>query len=157
MRNWQCAASYSFPEDISGSDAEMWSQCCECLEKLGLTAEEANAAVKRGFGWGSQAYWRQERVKSSPSVDMIESALVHLEAIGMDKDADKAEVVKKFPEVLCIDQDLMDTNIAKLEKSFFLKGKGLVMSLKRKPKVLGATVDCQGDCAGECTRCFAQF
>jgi len=123
-----------------------------------MTKESAEKVIVRGFGWGSQAYWRQELVREPPSVEAVTACLNYLTTnLGMDSNADKAKVLEKFPEVLKIDQALMEENIGKLEKNFFLKGKALTKSIARKPKVLGATTDCMGDCAGECTRCFAQF
>lgn len=146
------------PEGLSSADLPAWSDCRDKLVGLGMCEDVAERTLLRGFGWGSQAYWRQELVRASPSVEAVESILRFLESrVGLEKDSEKAEVIQKFPELLQIDQNLMEENVAKLEKNFFLKGKSLAMSLKRKPKVLGATTDCAGDCAGDCTRCFAQF
>ena len=38
-----------------------------------------------------------------------------------------------------------------------MKGKVLANSIKRKPRALGNIIDCEGTCAGLCTRCWAQF
>lgn len=146
------------PDGLSPADLPTWIACREKLVNVGMSVEDAEKAMVRGFGWGSQAYWRQELVQESPSVEAIESVLEYLnDRIGLEKDSDKAEVIQKFPELLQVKQSLMEENVTKLEKNFFLKGKALAMSLKRKPRVLGATTDCEGDCAGDCTRCFAQF
>eukprot|EP00890_Picochlorum_soloecismus_P006773 jgi/Picsp_1/920/NSC_04405-R1_protein len=145
------------PEQMDPADEEAWTACSNILEDLGMSGEDAAAALKRGFGWASQAYWRQEKVNESPSSEVIACALEFLESIGLENNDDKVEVIKKFPEVLSVDARLMKENVSKLEKSFFMKGKQLAAAVKRKPRVLGATVDCLGDCAGECTRCFAQF
>lgn len=146
------------PEGLSSSDLPIWAACRMKLINLGMSEDAAEKAMVRGFGWGSQAYWRQELVRESPSVEAIESVLEYLnDRIGLEKDSEKAEVIQKFPELIQVKQSLMEENVAKLEKNFFLKGKALAMSLKRKPRVLGATTDCAGDCAGDCSRCFAQF
>lgn len=146
------------PEGLSSADQATWTACREKLIKIGMNEEDAEKSMVRGFGWGSQAYWRQELVRASPSVEAIDSVLEYLsQRIGLEKNCEKAEVIQKFPEVLQVSQSLMEENVSKLEKNFFLKGKSLAMSLKRKPRVLGATTDCAGDCAGDCTRCFAQF
>lgn len=147
------------PEGLSSGDQATWIACRKKLIEIGMTEEDAEKAMVRGFGWGSQAYWRQELVRASPSLEAIDSVLEYLgsQRIGLEKNSEKAEVIQKFPEVLQVSQSLMEENVSKLEKNFFLKGKSLTMSLKRKPRVLGATTDCAGDCAGDCTRCFAQF
>lgn len=146
------------PEGLSPADVPTWVACREKLVNVGMSVDDAEKAMIRGFGWGSQAYWRQELVRESPSVEAIETVLAYLnDRIGLEKDSEKAEVIQKFPELLQVQQSLMEENVIKLENNFFLKGKALAMSLKRKPRVLGATTDCAGDCAGDCTRCFAQF
>jgi hypothetical protein len=146
------------PEALSEEEQQEWFSCCARLMDIGMSSEDASKAMIRGFGWGSQAYWRQELVEAKPSLARVEHVLEYLGSrLGLEKDSDKVEVIKKFPEVLHVEESLMEENVTKLETSFFLKGKALGMSLKRKPRVLGATTDCQGDCAGDCTRCFAQF
>lgn len=157
QRRLTLAQAAPAPEQMDSSDEEAWTACSTILEDLGMSDEDAGAALKRGFGWASQAYWRQEKVNESPSSEVITSALEFMESIGLESNDEKVEVIKKFPEVLSVDVSLMKENVSKLEKSFFMKGKQLAVAVKRKPRVLGATVDCLGDCAGECTRCFAQF
>lgn len=156
-RRLTLAQACTAPEQMDSSDREAWAACSTILEDLGMSDEDAGAALKRGFGWASQAYWRQEKVNEYPSGEVIASALEFMESIGLESNDEKVEVIKKFPEVLSVDISLMKENVTKLEKSFFMKGKQLAAAVKRKPRVLGATVDCLGDCAGECTRCFAQF
>jgi hypothetical protein len=125
--------------------------------EVGVEAEaQADGLVGRAFGLGSQAYWRGER-REVPSLDKVDAALAFLAGLGVDAPADQAAAILKFPELLAIDQALMEGNVGKLQKNFFMKGKALAAAIKRKPRVLGATVDCEGTCAGECTRCFAQF
>ena len=110
------------------------------------------------FGWGPQLYWRNEQPRQEPSLQQVDAALAFLAGVvGISSAADQTAVITKFPEVLLVRQELMAGNVAKLQKSFFLKGNALASAIKRKPRVLGATVDCEGTCQGECTRCFAQF
>ena len=44
-----------------------------------------------------------------------------------------------------------------LARTYRLEGPTLASVLERKPQVLGNTVDCAGDCIGECNRCWARF
>jgi hypothetical protein len=68
-----------------------------------------------------------------------------------------AALIAKFPEVIGLDVELMEANVAKLQKAFFLKASALTGMIKRKPRALGVIVDCEGSCEGMCTRCFAHF
>lgn len=44
-----------------------------------------------------------------------------------------------------------------LEGQWKMKGTVLKNCVKRKPVILGYNVDCQGDCIGECNRCWVRF
>ena len=44
-----------------------------------------------------------------------------------------------------------------LARTYRLEGPTLASVLERKPQVLGNTLDCAGDCVGECNRCWARF
>jgi hypothetical protein len=44
-----------------------------------------------------------------------------------------------------------------LERTYKLAGPTLAAVLERKPNVLGNSLDCAGDCVGECNRCWARF
>lgn len=135
-----------------------FESCTSILVGMGMAEADADKAIRTAFGYGSQLYWRGEKVGATIDVSVVESALEYLEAeLNLTADADKVECVKKYPELLTIDRELMAGNVLKLTDRFKMKGTVLANSIKRKPRVLGATTDCQGDCAGDCTRCFAQF
>ncbi len=52
----------------------------------------------------------------------------------------------------------MRPNVALLARTYGIReGPALQGVLCRKPQVLGNTLDCSGDCAGECNRCWARF
>lgn len=51
--------------------------------------------------------------------------------------------------MLCLHQEL--------EKTWKMKGPVLTKTLMRRPDVLGYNIDCLGDCAGECNRCWVRF
>ena len=127
--------------DESGepSGAE-WDTCCsKVVQELGVDEEQAYKVIKQAFGWSTQAYWRGEKVKETPDIEKIESSLEFLSTIGIDGPGDRKTVVEKFPEVLSVDRELMIENVKKLEEKYFLKGKGLSMSVKRKPRVIPIT------------------
>nr|XP_020188989.1 uncharacterized protein LOC109774654 [Aegilops tauschii subsp. strangulata] len=48
-------------------------------------------------------------------------------------------------------------NVGKLDSDWGINGKTLRSVLLRNPKVLGYNVDCRGDCAAQCTRCWVRF
>ena len=54
-------------------------------------------------------------------------------------------------------EERLQANIAKLEKEWKIKGPAVAGVLKRQPRVLGYSVDCLGDCIGECDRCWVRF
>lgn len=96
-------------------------------------------------------------IEQPPSLQSIQAAIEFLNTLGIEKSEDHASLIVKFPEVLALDVSLMNDNVSQLKSRFFLKGTALANAIKRKPRVLGAVVDCEGNCAGYCTRCFAQF
>lgn len=151
------ATPSSFPADLTEEGQQGWRECSARLEALGMDAEKADAAVKRAFGWGSQVYWRKEKEPEVPSIEAVEAALALLAELTIVEEADQVATILKFPELLAVKREMAMGNVEKLQKNFFLKGKALGGAVKRKPRVLGSTIDCQGDCAGDCTRCFAQF
>eukprot|EP00889_Picochlorum_renovo_P004225 jgi/Picre1/31255/NNA_006609.t1 len=89
------------PEGLSTQDVPAWSECIDILVDIGMTKDSAEKAMVRGFGWGSQAYWRQELVREPPSAQAVHACLEYLTInLGMDSNADKVKVLEKFPEVL---------------------------------------------------------
>ena len=67
------------------------------------------------------------------------------------------QIKKAFPEVLGLSLDALTANVAKLQRDWKLEGQVLARAVARQPAVLGYTIDCMGDCAGECNRCWARF
>lgn len=126
------------------------------LKDVGFEDADADKIVARAFGWGSQAYWRREKVDETPDPERAAAALQLLRDIGVGDD-DVAKVVKAFPEVLGCSPEALKGNVAKLEKDWKLQGQVLAKAVVRQPAVLGYTVDCMGDCVGECIRCWARF
>ena len=137
--------------DLAIPEASMaaFESCLSMLLERGMDEAGATKAVKQAFGYGSQLYWRQEKVEAVVEMEVVERAVEYLEGtLGLSADG-VVEVAKKFPEALTIDQSLMEENVGKLTDRFKMKGAVLANSIKRKPKVLGATTDCAGDCAGD--------
>lgn len=143
--------------DLTTDTADAWRECAAFLTSLGVDAEVTEGVIIKAFGWGSQAYWRQEKVQQVPKLVQVHEVLSFLGELGIEADPEKAALITKFPEVLGLDIQLMRDNVAKLQKAYFLKGNPLKAAIMRKPRVLGSIVDCQGSCEGFCTRCFAQF
>jgi len=149
----ECVVLSDLPEET----ATAWNECATCLRNLGIDAEVTERSIIKAFGWGSQAYWRQEKVQQIPTLAQVLEVLSFLDELGIEADSDRAALITKFPEVLGLDIQLMRDNVEKLQKAYFLKGNPLKAAILRKPRVLGSVVDCQGSCEGFCTRCFAQF
>ena len=76
--------------------------------------------------------------------------------LGMSTE-EVSKVISDFPEFLGCEEDLLRKNVDYVQSTFFVKGKALVNTLKRKPQVLGNIVDCEGNCVGDCNRCWVRF
>ena len=126
-------------------------------ERMGMDEEKAEKAMVKAFGWGLQGYWRQSKVDETPDVEGIKANVAYLtETVGLDQ-ADVPALVAKFPEVLGLSEAVMDENLEVLRKEWKMNDARVAATVKRKPQVLGNTLDCLGDCAGECNRCWARF
>jgi hypothetical protein len=143
--------------DLPPETAAAWQEVATRLETLGLTPPQAEKCMIKAFGWDSQGYWRHEKTKETPQADQLDDVLTFLVTIGIGTEEEQAELIAKFPEVIGLDVELMEANVAKLQKAFFLKSTALTGMIKRKPRALGVIVDCEGSCEGMCTRCFAHF
>ncbi|KAH7620627.1 hypothetical protein NADE_003241 [Nannochloris sp. 'desiccata'] len=155
----RCSAA---PQTFSVSDlppetAAAWQEVATRLENLGLTPPQTEKCMIKAFGWDSQGYWRHEKEKEIPQVDQIDDVLNFLITISIATEEEQAELIAKFPELIGLKVELMEANVAKLQKAFFLKASALTGMIKRKPRALGVIVDCEGSCEGMCTRCFAHF
>ena len=144
-------------DELAPETAAAWREVATRLESLGLTPPQAEKCMIKAFGWDSQGYWRHEKNKEIPQTDKIDDILNFLITIGISTEEEQAELIAKFPEVIGLDVELMEANVEKLQKAFFLKATALTGMIKRKPRALGVIVDCEGSCEGMCTRCFAHF
>jgi len=73
-------------------------------------------------------------------------------------DLQVAKTIKAFPEVLgCAVDSQLAGNVSKLQQEWKLQGDVLRGAVLRNPALLGYNVDCLGDCAGECNRCWVRF
>lgn len=89
----------------------------------------------------------------------LASRLAYLRTV-CDGDEDLLRgLLTAFPEVVALDTNtVVAPNLALLERLYRIPpGPALAGVLKRKPQVLGNNLDCSGDCAGECNRCWARF
>lgn len=93
-----------------------------------------------------------------PSLEQMLAVLSFLqEDLGMDQ-AQVGKAVKFFPEVLgCSVDSQLRGNVQKLQREWKLQGDVLRKAVLRNPGLLGYNVDCMGDCAGECNRCWVRF
>jgi hypothetical protein len=83
---------------------------------------------------------------------------VTCERVGRLVGVQVSKAVKAFPEVLgCHVDSQLSGNVAKLQKEWKLEGDVLRGAVLRNPSILGYNVDCLGDCAGECNRCWVRF
>mmetsp|Transcript_14135 Transcript_14135/g.35443 ORF Transcript_14135/g.35443 Transcript_14135/m.35443 type:complete len:208 (+) Transcript_14135:91-714(+) len=119
--------------------------------------EEASKLLVKAYGWGLQGYWRQSKVDEVPDASRMQETVQYLtEDVNMAA-ADVPALVKKFPEVLGLSQEIMQDNVSVLVKEWKMNADRVAATIKRKPQVLGNTLDCYGDCAGECNRCWVRF
>lgn len=47
---------------LDASQLSEWAACCQLVQDLGLSAEDADRCIIRAFGWSGQFFWRQEKV-----------------------------------------------------------------------------------------------
>ncbi len=68
------------------------------------------------------------------------------------------QAIKNFPEVFGLDvESQMKANVEKLKKDWKMTDKVIPNVVKRQPQVLGYNVDCEGNCMGECNRCWIRL
>lgn len=153
-----CRAKVLVP-DVPAEVQPQWDACRELLSSLPtISADQADHAIAAAFGWGpKKAYWLGSKKDEPPSVGQLEQALEYLAELGIADGEQQAQLIRKFPQVLGLPLGLMRSNVDKLTMSYRLQGPALAAALQRKPNVLGAITDCEGDCQGNCSRCFVQF
>jgi hypothetical protein len=86
------------------------------------------------------------------------AVLMDGEGLAMDAET-AAGVVAAFPECLALDGDgaAVRAAVAKLAADWKMAGSVAARAIARTPRVLGYTIDCAGDCVGECDRCWVRF
>eukprot|EP00741_Cyanophora_paradoxa_P020867 tig00021318_g20145.t1 len=145
-------------ETLTGDEAESFKQSVEAVAAAsGVDESAAAAAVARAFGWSNQSYWCGEKENEAPPAGQVAGVLSLLSELGFDADGVKF-LVEKFPEVLGLDiEKRLKRALVKLEYDYGISGSTLIGVVKREPRVLGYNLDCGGDCAGECHRCWVRF
>ncbi|KAM3318094.1 hypothetical protein ACQJBY_035685 [Aegilops geniculata] len=142
---------------VDASDSKTWEECKQILTSLNFSTEDAEKMLKKAFGWLHSPYWTEERKKELPSAEVVNGVLDYVRGLGLS-DEDLYKLLKKFPEVLGCDlESEVKLNVGKLDSDWGINGKTLRSVLLRNPKVLGYNVDCRGDCAAQCTRCWVRF
>ena len=137
---------------------ESFRECASRISELtgDLSVDESTSALREAFGWGGKSYWRERKKEEIPSVDLVEGRIQVLLDLGMTTE-DVSKVISDFPEFLGCEEDQIRKNVDYVTKTFFVRNKALVNTLKRKPQVLGNIVDCEGNCVGDCNRCWVRF
>jgi hypothetical protein len=142
---------------VDAGDSKTWEECKQILTALNFPAEDAEKMLKKAYGWIHSPYWTEERKKEVPSAEVVNGVLNYIRGLGLSDD-DLYKLLKKFPEVLGCDlESEVKLNVGKLDSDWKINGKTLRSVLLRNPKVLGYNVDCRGDCAAQCTRCWVRF
>jgi hypothetical protein len=151
------AAAVDVASKLSAEDVASWESCKSLVMDLGLDEENAERSLVKAFGWGPQNYWRKSKVEEVPSVEEVEARLDYLVEIGIPREK-IVDIVFKVPEVIGCELELIQDNVAHIEKAYFMKRKtkNFANYILRVPQVLGNNLDCVGDCAGECNRCWAR-
>jgi hypothetical protein len=152
------AAVADVASTLSGDDLAAWESSKALVLELGMDDDAAEKTLIRAFGWGAQSYWRNEKTEEIPDVDAVEARIAYLVEIGIAEDK-VVDVLTKVPEVLGCDVSArLEPNVAHIEKNYFMKRgtRNFANYILRVPQVLGNNLDCVGDCAGECNRCWAR-
>jgi len=123
------------------------------VEELGFSSDEANDILAKSFGWSYSDYWGEEKQATVPDPESVSASLSLMKSLGLDM----AALVKKFPEVMGLAEREIQYSLGTLDGTWGIAGKNLKNVLMRNPQVLGYNIDCGGDCAGECTRCWVRF
>ena len=153
----RAAAAVDVASKLAPEDVASWESCRALVMDLGLDEETAERSLVKAFGWGPQNYWRKSKSEEVPEVADVEARLDYLVEIGIPQEKIQ-DIVFKVPEVIGVDLELLQSNVAHIEKSYFMKrnSRNFANYILRVPQVLGNNLDCVGDCAGECNRCWAR-
>jgi hypothetical protein len=156
---WRAAATPA--ETLKGDELTAWAASVAVLAEMsGLDAEQAETALTRAYGWGSQLYWRQEIQNQVPDPAKIMESMQYLREV-MGEQADVQKVVTGFPECVAFAVDgpapSLQYAVGFVATEWGLEGKAAQQAFKRKPKALGCRIDCLGDCIGQCHWCWAKY
>lgn len=150
----QASTAVHFTDKFDSTQQQQWQASRKFVEELGFTAEEANDVLAKSFGWSYSDYWGEEKQATVPDPETVSASMSVMKGIpGMDM----AALVKKFPEVMGLTEREIQYSLGTLDATWGIAGKNLKNVLMRNPQVLGYNIDCGGDCAGECTRCWVRF
>ncbi|KAG0599058.1 hypothetical protein M758_12G124300 [Ceratodon purpureus] len=150
----QASTAVHFTDNFDSTQQEQWQISRKLVEDLGFSPEEANDILAKSFGWSYSDYWGEEKQATVPEPETVSASLTVMKDIpGVDLSA----LVKKFPEVMGLTEKEIKYSLGTLDGTWGIAGKALKNVLMRNPQVLGYNIDCGGDCAGECTRCWVRF
>ena len=145
--------------ELTGADAAAWASTAAAVATALDTDEgEADTLLARAHGWTASPYLRGSLTDAVPDPAAVVASLAVLtDDLGLDA-GDAAAVVRAFPETLSRDADArLRANLGVLAKQWRMSPPAQAAAVKRAPRILGYTIDCAGDCAGECDRCWVRF
>eukprot|EP00238_Polyblepharides_amylifera_P012203 CAMPEP_0196598624 /NCGR_PEP_ID=MMETSP1081-20130531/94421_1 /TAXON_ID=36882 /ORGANISM="Pyramimonas amylifera, Strain CCMP720" /LENGTH=179 /DNA_ID=CAMNT_0041924337 /DNA_START=138 /DNA_END=674 /DNA_ORIENTATION=+ len=91
---------------LNGPELASWKASLALVEdRLDVKDKEAEGLLVRAFGWGSQLYWRKQKVEAVPNPDQVLASIEYLDEVLVGNKADLTKVVKGFPECLAIEVD----------------------------------------------------
>lgn len=147
------AAVVHFTDRFDSTQQEQWQTSRHLVEELGFSSSEADDILAKSFGWSYSDYWGEEKQATVPNPEAVSASLSLMKSLGVDM----AALVNKFPEVMGLTEREIQYSLGTLDGTWGISGKNLKSVLTRNPQVLGYNIDCGGDCAGECTRCWVRF
>ena len=96
--------------------------------------------------------------QEAPTEQQIDGVVEFLTSRCNLQTEDVAKLATEFPQVFgCDVEKQLKYAVGVLENDWFMKGKILTSTLKRRPQSLGCNVDCEGSCWGKCERCWVRF
>lgn len=149
----RATSAVHFTEKFDATGLERWQIARKHVEELGFSSEEADDVLAKSFGWSYSDYWGEEKQATIPDPETVSNSFSLMKDLGLDL----STLLKKFPELVGLTDREIQSSLATLDSKWGIAGKNLKNVLNRNPQVLGYNIDCQGDCAGECTRCWVRF
>ena len=71
---------------LTDDESIKWASAKALVMELGFDDDEADKVMQKGFGWGKQDYWRNEKVREIPDMDEIEKRIQFIESLGVARD-----------------------------------------------------------------------